>query len=218
MPTLTIPQTAQLAVNAGIPQGYPLYVCVSIAMAESSLRTDVVSPPNDNGTLDYGLWEINSSHDDMLPGQDRLDPNVNARLMAMLSSNGTNWQPWTTYWNGDYLTYMGQVTGELTGKTIQPGAGVSGVPPQGAGNGLVVENAALVTQSAGAKKDLTENASGIEKFFHLITTADGWLRILKVAVGAMAVFMGLYMLFSSTPTGKAVNHMAVKGAEAAVLA
>src|SRR5690606_33175689 len=108
--TLTIPQIAQLAVNVGVPNGAPLYTAVAIALAESSGRTDAVNTANDNGTTDRGLWQINSVHDDKMPGADRFDPEVNARLMGEISAQGTNWYPWSTYNNGSYLEHLARVT------------------------------------------------------------------------------------------------------------
>lgn len=208
MPTLTIPQIAQLATNAGIPGGQPLYTCVAIALAESGGRTDATNA-NTNGTMDKGVWQINTVHDEKLPGQDRFDPNVNAQLMAQISSNGTNWQPWSTYNSGAYLTHMGAVMGALGGQSFSPNASIGDVG-MGAGNGLVVSNASLVTNAQNVGIGFGDAAGAIERFFKLITSAEGWLRIMKVFLGVMLAIMGLVMVFGSSSTGKAVTKTAVK--------
>lgn len=81
----------------------------SVAQAEnSSMNPAIVSPPNKNGTVDIGLWQINSSHIGqtltdahgnkfVVQSQAWLqDPRNNAMTAAALSSNGTDWHPWST--------------------------------------------------------------------------------------------------------------------------
>lgn len=61
MPTLTAAQVAALVKQAGFPQSDQI-IMVAIARAESGFRSDAVSPPNSNGTIDRGLFQINSVH------------------------------------------------------------------------------------------------------------------------------------------------------------
>jgi hypothetical protein len=42
---------------------------------------------------DIGLWQIDPDHD---PGGDLYNPAENARIAVAVSSDGTNWGPWTT--------------------------------------------------------------------------------------------------------------------------
>lgn len=213
MAVLTVPQIAQLASNVGIPGGETMFTCCAIALAESSGRTDAVNQ-NSDGSTDKGEWQINTVHDDKLPGADRFDPNVNAQLMAMISSNGTDWSPWSTYNNGAYLAHMGEVMQAIGGSTFVPnGAGGAG---SGAGNGLVVENAQLAVDAQNV--DNKSGSSAISKFFQVITTTDGWFRILKVGVGIVVIIVALLLLFASTDTGKAAIKTGSKVAEVAALA
>lgn len=209
MPTLTIPQIAQLATNAGIPGGQTLYTCVAIALAESGGRTDATNS-NTDGSMDKGEWQINTIHDSKLPGQDRFDPNVNAQLMKMIYDEaGQSWTPWTTYKIGAHLNHMGEVMGALGGQQFTPNASIGDVGT-GAGNGLVVSNASLVTNAQTVSSGFGDAAGAIERFFKLITSAEGWLRIMKVFLGVMLAIMGLVMVFGSSSTGKAVTKTAVK--------
>jgi hypothetical protein len=88
-------------------------IAVAIAMAESSGNPNAHNPtPPDNS---YGFWQIN-----MLGGmgperraalgissnEELFNPSVNARAMMMISANGTNWRPWSTFTNGAYRQYM----------------------------------------------------------------------------------------------------------------
>jgi LysM repeat protein len=69
-------------------------VAASIAMAESGGNQYAVSPTND-----YGYWQINrAAHGSMAT----FDPMGNAQAAISISSNGANWNPWTTYRTGAY--------------------------------------------------------------------------------------------------------------------
>ncbi|MGH3279876.1 MAG: LysM peptidoglycan-binding domain-containing protein [Trebonia sp.] len=63
-------------------------MAAEIAMAESGGDPNAISPTND-----YGLWQINGSNGSLAT----LNPFQNARSAIVLSGNGTNWNPWTTY-------------------------------------------------------------------------------------------------------------------------
>src|SRR5574340_783658 len=177
---LPIPVIAQSARNAGIPPGAPLYTAVAIAMAESyDGDPRAVSKPNADGSVDYGLWQINSQHADLMPGADRLDPQVSAQLMAQLSYGGTNWTPWTTYTSGAYLTKMPAVMAALAGKTIDP--------------------APITSSPAGARQaGLLDQFSALDTVFTFLTTTAGWVRIIKVAGGSLLVVMGGWSIVKQT--------------------
>jgi len=68
-------------------------MAAEIAMAESGGNPNAISP-----TDDYGLWQINASNGSLAT----LDPFANAKSAIILSGNGTNWSPWTTYTSGAY--------------------------------------------------------------------------------------------------------------------
>ena len=70
------------------------FMAAEIAMAESGGRQYALSPTND-----YGYWQINGSHG---PAQATFNPMGNARAAVAISSDGTNWDPWTTYTSGAY--------------------------------------------------------------------------------------------------------------------
>jgi LysM repeat protein len=70
------------------------FIAAEIAMAESGGRQYAHSPTND-----YGYFQINGGHG---PAMATYDPIGNARAAIAISSNGTNWRPWTTYTSGAY--------------------------------------------------------------------------------------------------------------------
>jgi hypothetical protein len=70
------------------------FMAAEIAMAESGGNPNAISP-----TDDFGLWQINGSHGSLAT----LNPLQNAKSAVILSGDGTNWGPWTTYHSGAYI-------------------------------------------------------------------------------------------------------------------
>jgi LysM repeat protein len=70
----------------------------SIAMAESS-GEQFATDDDANGTEDRGYWQINSTHGSLSTD----NAYGNARAAVIISADGTNWTPWTTYDTGAYL-------------------------------------------------------------------------------------------------------------------
>jgi LysM repeat protein len=68
-------------------------MAAEIAKAESGGNPNAISPTND-----FGLWQINGSNGSLAT----LNPFQNAKSAITLSSDGTNWGPWTTYHSGAY--------------------------------------------------------------------------------------------------------------------
>lgn len=63
---------------------------------------------NRDGSVDYGLMQINSVHRDMVDGnlESLYNPVVNIRIAYSLSKGGTDWTPWSAYNNGKYLKHL----------------------------------------------------------------------------------------------------------------
>jgi LysM repeat protein len=68
-------------------------MAAEIARAESGGNPNAISP-----TDDFGLWQINGSNGSLAT----LNPYQNARSAIILSNDGINWNPWTTYRIGAY--------------------------------------------------------------------------------------------------------------------
>jgi LysM repeat protein len=69
------------------------FMAAEIAMAESGGRQYALSPTND-----YGYWQINGSHGALAT----FNPIGNAKAAIIISNDGTDWNPWTTYVTGAY--------------------------------------------------------------------------------------------------------------------
>lgn len=202
MAILTDDQIAQVAVNNGFPttDSNNFAVCIAIAKAESSGRTDAVNH-NTDGSTDKGLWQINSVHDDMMSGQDRFDPNVNARLMMLISNNGSNWQPWSTYTNGAYQNFIPEALSAIGGKQYKPDPNHTLGGASGSGN----------TETVGT--DTANPVQGIENFFKILSSPDTWIRFAQVWGGAILIGLGILIYFRE-PITNAVE----KGAKVAEVA
>jgi hypothetical protein len=76
-------------------------IAAAVATAESGGNSTATNYDS-NGSVDRGLWQINSIHG----AQSTFDVMGNARAAVAISNKGTNWQPWTTYTSGAYLQYL----------------------------------------------------------------------------------------------------------------
>lgn len=117
MPLVTPTQIANYAAAAGF-SGTDLAIAVAIALAESSGNT-TATHKNNNGSVDYGLWQINSVHSDLLNAS-WSNGAANARMAyAIYSAAGNRFTDWVTYNSGAYTLYMPQaVVGAAAVKTF----------------------------------------------------------------------------------------------------
>lgn len=105
----------------------------AIAMAESGGQVGAVGGPNSDGTYDYGLWQINSSHSQYHKTLLLTVPQYNAKAaVAIERSQGL--KAWTTYTSGAYKKYLGgAANAQYSGKassagTTRPGGESSSAP------------------------------------------------------------------------------------------
>ena len=76
-------QITAAATAAGIPPSLAL----AVAQVESNFNPNAVSPPNSNGTQDYGVFQINSSNLTSLGLTNPLDPTQNINAGVSLLAN-----------------------------------------------------------------------------------------------------------------------------------
>ncbi len=91
-----------LARNVGMVCGRNLVVSVAVALAESN-GYQYAYHYNTNCSVDRGIWQINSIHGSL----STYDATGNARAMFAISSNGTNFTPWSAYNNNSFWNYWG---------------------------------------------------------------------------------------------------------------
>jgi hypothetical protein len=121
---------ASLAGQAGFPKSV-IPLAVAIALAESGGRANA-SNRNSDGSIDRGLWQINSIHG----GLSTFNPLANARAAYSISGGGRNWNPWTVYRTGAYKKFLGRAT-KVAGKAkrVATGGGRIGAGSDIAGGG-----------------------------------------------------------------------------------
>lgn len=85
----------------------------AICAAESGLTADAISKPNRNGTLDYGLCQVNSIHLWRVAGDYTrlLDAETNIRISKDIYDDRLSWdddgfKAWTTYNHKKHLKYL----------------------------------------------------------------------------------------------------------------
>lgn len=102
--------------QAGL-SGEKLRMAWSIAMGESGGNPRAYNGNSRTGDKSYGLFQINMIGS-MGPARRRqfgissneqlFDPMTNIRAMLKVSSNGTNWNPWSVYKHGTYRRFYNQ--------------------------------------------------------------------------------------------------------------
>jgi hypothetical protein len=93
-----------------------------IALAESGGHPAQVGH-NTNGTVDRGLWQINSVHGAL----STLDPIANARAAVKIVKDSHGWSPWVTFKSGAYLHEIPTKGGINLEKPLEPQAGLFGI-------------------------------------------------------------------------------------------
>ena len=91
--TLGCPGLEELWEEAGGSDAQAV-MAASIAMAESSGQQYATGAAGERG-----YWQINPDHGSL----STYDPLGNAKAAVIISDDGTNWTPWTTYTSGAYL-------------------------------------------------------------------------------------------------------------------
>ena len=184
--------------------GNPLYadLAAAVAIAESGGKSDATNT-NTNGSVDRGLWQINSVHG----GQSTFDPIANAKAAVKISSNGKNWSPWVTFNTGAYKKYLSPTT---LADTNLPNATTAGIGIPGVGgisvSGVVQSavNAMLKLMGLGSMKDMLERAGLIILGFALVIMG---IHILSSGGGSQTnVFTGDTGRRSSSSSSKPVSE------------
>ena len=91
--TLSCPGLEELWEQAGGSDAQAV-MAASIAMAESSGQQFATGAAGERG-----YWQINPDHGSL----STYDPLGNAKAAVIISDDGTNWTPWTTFTSGAYL-------------------------------------------------------------------------------------------------------------------
>lgn len=119
MATVSDSTIASAAQAAGF-RGYDLFMAVAVALAESGGDASATNR-NVNGSIDYGLWQINSIHKAILASGQWSNPVDNAKMAYRVYSDaGKKFTPWVTFNRGSFLPFM-QRAQTATGPLGPPG-------------------------------------------------------------------------------------------------
>jgi hypothetical protein len=98
-PVLSMEEVGQLWVQAG---GDPAHLAAAVATAESGRRPLAVNGSNGDGSIDRGLFQMNSIHG----GCSTFDLAENVRCAVQLRGSPTGWNHWVAYKSGAYRRYL----------------------------------------------------------------------------------------------------------------
>lgn len=149
-------------------------VAAAVAMAESGGRSDATNASNSNGSIDRGLFQINSIHG----ANSTYDLATNVRYAIQLSKNGNDWSPWTVYKSGAYRKYLDNPNADV-------GSG-------GATNvGLDIPN------PLDGIKDIADKLGQVIKAGEWFANPHNIIRIIQVQAGLALCLAGLFILNSA---------------------
>lgn len=144
-------------------------IVVGIILAESG-GNPLARNVNKDGSVDRGLFQINNAAHPDVSDACAYSPLCAWAAARRISKGWTDFSPWTTYRNGEYLKH-------LPGKN--PAGNADDAGPFGVGRG------------PGADTVVGGAVSSIGDFIRLITSGDTWLRIGKVLLGVIALILGI---------------------------
>lgn len=90
--------------NIGTPD---LDISIAVCLAESGGNPWAISPPNHDGTIDRGLWQINSIHGPLFVIYNWANSDHNALMaFSIFKDAHFKWTPWSTFNDGSYRKFM----------------------------------------------------------------------------------------------------------------
>lgn len=130
MAILTKAQAYAYAQSAGFG-GTSADIIVAIAYAESGLNTLATNTVGNSAGTDRGILQINSVYHAEVSDRWAFDPGGAFLAGYRISSNGTNFTPWSTFGNGAYKRYLSSANVPSTPATSQVAQATSNTYPQG---------------------------------------------------------------------------------------
>ena len=218
MARLTVQQIAGYAQAAGFPPE-ELARATAVALAESG-GDPAATHVNTNGSVDYGLWQINTVHGSLLNQGDKFNPLDNGKMaLTVWRGAGGKWTPWSVYNSGTSQGFMAQATlaaakpvppASPAGASAAAGATASGVPGEAGGTA----SAPAVTPNpigdalAAALSPFTGLVAKVQAVFNV----NFWWRLGCGILGVVMILLSFVMISgqSSTVQG-AIKLVATKG-------
>lgn len=101
-----------------------IVMAVAIALAESSCNPSAqgFNGPTSgcpNGSVDRGLWQVNSCYHSEVSNACAYQAQCNADAAYNISGAGSDWSPWSTYGNGAYISQLPLARASVFGISFQ---------------------------------------------------------------------------------------------------
>jgi hypothetical protein len=197
MAKLTAQQIAGYAKAAGFPDN-ELATATAVALAESGGETTATNR-NTNGSIDYGLWQINTVHGSLLSQGDKFNPADNAKMAyTVWNGAGRKWSPWSAYNNQRYRTFL-------------PQGSLAAAAPTTAGASIDIPNptpGGAAMAAAGSTADIISLISGL-------TSGGLWTRLGAFLLGGILILFSLWKLTGAgdiiVQTGKIAAKVGSRG-------
>ena len=151
-------------------------IAAAVALAESGGSPDAKNV-NTNGSIDRGLWQINSVHG----SQSTFDPIANVKAAINISGNGKSWSPWVTFQTGAYKKFLSPTTSASSAGT--PTASTAGLTIPGLGGGISVSG--VTSGIINTVLGMLGIKGGLQDMFE---------RLGLIILGFALVIMGIHLL------------------------
>jgi hypothetical protein len=136
--------------EGGDPKAAP--VAAAVALAESGGNPSATNH-NTNGTVDKGLFQINSIHGPL----SSYDLAKNVRAAIKISNGGRDWTPWVTYKTGAFRRYLGRSSASSRILSRSPMSTTRTVTKTIPGQSFAAERGAAVQSFLGSGRNDAQN-------------------------------------------------------------
>lgn len=186
---------ARAAKAGGFPDSV-IPIMVGIAFAESRWDPTAVNRRNADGSSDYGLWQINSSHKGEFDMANWADPVANA-TMAYKVYKMQGLKAWSTYNSGAYKAYVPTAS---QWDVIKAGLGLGVGTGLGAATGDITPGTMGID---GIAQGIGTLSSGVSSFGKIVDRFGSNIAAITVAV--VLLVLGVVILLRQTAVGVATG-------------
>lgn len=200
----------------GIVKGYGFadpITATAVVLGESGGNTQAENRNNADGSIDRGLWQINSVHlksatnPEGITAAEMFELDASSRYALRLSKGGTDFNPWTV------------TRSRRFGDLLAQARAVQGAEPMLVRNADDARESAVdqIGRVAGGAVDAAGNAIGavtggvgdvlgfLAKALALLVSPDFWRRVGYGAAGLVLIYLGLAAIFGRTALGVGIT-------------
>lgn len=201
-----------------------LDTAIAVALAESG-GNDQAMHRNKDGSTDYGLWQINSVHKDLLKKYTWNNAGDNTEMARQIwESGGRSFRPWTgTYGTGEYKAFLGHgaaVYEKLSKMDKNTGPStlaqmLNFIPGGGAAAGAALDATGLADNVSGLVTSPFKIAKGIlDSVFQFVK--EGAIVVGVFLIGIVLLLGGFRLLVQNTEAYRKARGSALQAAKLAV--